>query len=125
MKNVREAAHTRAVLASYHPLWLRLGVEVVVGRRVSEAGERGRGQGGNGAQQCCSDFCATQCSTAVTASACRCPCLPPDYCSLALSCVQARTRRCRALSWRRLCATTSSRTPSWPGSTLPAARLTG
>lgn len=31
MKNVQEAAKARAVLASYHPLWLRLGIEVVCG----------------------------------------------------------------------------------------------
>ena len=38
MKNVKEAANARAVLGSYHPLWLRLGAEVVVGKAV--AGER-------------------------------------------------------------------------------------
>lgn len=37
MKNVKEAANARAVLASYHPLWLRLGAEVVVGRPVAGA----------------------------------------------------------------------------------------
>ena len=35
MKSVKEGANARAVLASYHPLWLRLGVEVVVGAQVA------------------------------------------------------------------------------------------
>ena len=38
LKNVKEVAKARAVLASYHPLWLRLGMEVVVGKPV--AGQR-------------------------------------------------------------------------------------
>lgn len=38
MKNVKEAANARTVLASYHPLWLRLGAEVVVGTAVAGAG---------------------------------------------------------------------------------------
>jgi hypothetical protein len=37
MKNVKEGARARAVLASYHPLWLRLGMEVVVGVTVAGA----------------------------------------------------------------------------------------
>ena len=35
MKNVKEAAAARAALGAYHPLWLRLGMEVVVGRTVA------------------------------------------------------------------------------------------
>ncbi|KAL4423889.1 hypothetical protein ABPG75_001190 [Micractinium tetrahymenae] len=35
MKSVKEAANARAVLASYHPLWLRLGMEVVTGQAVA------------------------------------------------------------------------------------------
>lgn len=35
MKNVKEAANARAVLAAYHPLWLRLGMEVVTGQSVA------------------------------------------------------------------------------------------
>jgi len=35
MKSVKEASKARAVLASYHPLWLRLGMEVVVGAMVA------------------------------------------------------------------------------------------
>lgn len=38
-KNVQEAARNRALLLSYHPFWLRLGMEVVVGKQV--AGECG------------------------------------------------------------------------------------
>ena len=37
MKNVKEGARARAVLASYHPLWLRLGMEVVCGSAVAGA----------------------------------------------------------------------------------------
>ena len=47
MKNVKEAAAARAALGAYHPLWLRLGMEVVVGR--SMAGEL---------QCCCCPTCA-------------------------------------------------------------------
>jgi hypothetical protein len=35
LKNVKLAAQARGVLASYHPLWLRLGAEVVVGRTMA------------------------------------------------------------------------------------------
>ena len=35
MKNVKEAAAARAALGAYHPLWLRLGMEVVVGRSMA------------------------------------------------------------------------------------------
>ena len=35
MKNVKEAAAARAALGVYHPLWLRLGMEVVVGRSMA------------------------------------------------------------------------------------------
>jgi hypothetical protein len=34
-KNVQEAARNRALLLSYHPFWLRLGMEVVVGKQVA------------------------------------------------------------------------------------------
>ena len=35
MKNVKEAAAARAALGAYHPLWLRLAMEVVVGRSMA------------------------------------------------------------------------------------------
>ena len=37
MKNVKEAANARAVLGCYHPLWLRLGAEVVIGKAAAGA----------------------------------------------------------------------------------------
>lgn len=42
MKSVKEAANARAVLASYHPLWLRLGMEVVTGQPVTGGSAGGR-----------------------------------------------------------------------------------
>ncbi len=39
LKNLKEQSRVKEVLLSYHPFWLRLGMEVVVHRAA--AGERG------------------------------------------------------------------------------------
>lgn len=92
MKNVKEAANARAVLASYHPLWLRLGAEVVVGKAVA----------GAAAVPTCPRLppgCALHYASASLAFP-TLPCIPP-------AAPQPTTRRCRRWSWRPLCGSIS------------------
>ena len=110
-KNLQEAAKARGALASYHPFWLRLGMEIVVGRPVaSESPAWAPGAGRP----------LMPCHPAARAPPCLMPAPPPP--TTPNHPAQAATRRRPPPTWRPLRASTLCGTPSWRGSMLRPTR---